>query len=294
MAGSSWTNQVQNQVIVGGLNGGVFVYSGTPGQGDLISSITAASSDPFGNATLSGNVTYFHAGGGVIYAFRQVGLQLTAYSAATFAGPFSPVLTPLAVSVPSGATTLASGLGAPQGLTPAGLAGSLPLTQTDTGTNTNAGTDTGNHRVTALWTIPAGDALSGTEYVIEVPYTAVMEGNNVTFGGVIDLAAGFSVSNAVAGAIVGAGIGIEGTIRLHLKCVTTGAAGTFLAWLDGSVAQRAAALTFANSGGLVSAVPTVTLDTTVSHTLAVSTAFAAVTAGQSFTGYCSTFTRQGP
>lgn len=51
MAGSAWTNQVQNQVIVGGPGGGVFVYFPTPGPGNLIASITDAQRDIFGNPT---------------------------------------------------------------------------------------------------------------------------------------------------------------------------------------------------------------------------------------------------
>lgn len=50
MAGSSWTNQVQNTIIVGGANAGVFVYSGTPASGNPpIFWATSATKDPFGN-----------------------------------------------------------------------------------------------------------------------------------------------------------------------------------------------------------------------------------------------------
>jgi len=37
---------------------GVFIYSGTPGVGDLIASMTHASTDPFGNHTIAGVASY--------------------------------------------------------------------------------------------------------------------------------------------------------------------------------------------------------------------------------------------
>lgn len=50
MAGSAWTNQVQNQVIVAGPGSGIFVYAGTPALGNLIASISSApGTDPYGN-----------------------------------------------------------------------------------------------------------------------------------------------------------------------------------------------------------------------------------------------------
>lgn len=45
-------------VIVFGASGGVFVYSGTPGPGTLIASVTAASADPYGNPTGQGITAY--------------------------------------------------------------------------------------------------------------------------------------------------------------------------------------------------------------------------------------------
>lgn len=45
-------------VIVFGTSGGVFVYSGTPGPGTLIASVTAASADPYGNPTGQGITAY--------------------------------------------------------------------------------------------------------------------------------------------------------------------------------------------------------------------------------------------
>lgn len=50
MSGPAWSNQVQNQVIVGGPGGGLFVYNGTPALGNPpVFYVTSASTDPFGN-----------------------------------------------------------------------------------------------------------------------------------------------------------------------------------------------------------------------------------------------------
>lgn len=50
MAGSSWTNQVQNLVVVAGANAGLFVYSGNPALGNPpIFWASSATTDPFGN-----------------------------------------------------------------------------------------------------------------------------------------------------------------------------------------------------------------------------------------------------
>ena len=51
MAGSSWTNQVQNQVIVTGAGGGVYIYNGPPGPGNppISWESNGGLTDPFGN-----------------------------------------------------------------------------------------------------------------------------------------------------------------------------------------------------------------------------------------------------
>lgn len=84
-----WTNQVQNQVIVAGANGGVFVYDPAPGFGNLIASITDAAEDPYGNATLKGVTTYFH--GGNWFALQHHAGEIDGYTATTAAGPWSQV-----------------------------------------------------------------------------------------------------------------------------------------------------------------------------------------------------------
>jgi hypothetical protein len=57
--GPSQGTQVRARtVIVFGAGGGVFVYSGTPGPGNLIASLTNAATDPFGNPTKPQSAVY--------------------------------------------------------------------------------------------------------------------------------------------------------------------------------------------------------------------------------------------
>jgi hypothetical protein len=62
MAGSAWTNQLLNLLILSaGQTGfsGMFVYSPAPGAGNLTSSVAAVSgTDPYGNHYLPGEATY--------------------------------------------------------------------------------------------------------------------------------------------------------------------------------------------------------------------------------------------
>jgi hypothetical protein len=62
MAGSAWTNQLQNLIILAAEEtgfSGFFAYDPAPGPGNLIASIAAAAgTDPYGNAYLEGVATY--------------------------------------------------------------------------------------------------------------------------------------------------------------------------------------------------------------------------------------------
>ena len=59
-------------VIVSGTGAGVFLYSGTPGAGNLIASMTQASTDPFGNHTLTGGFATYSSVDAVQYASHGV------------------------------------------------------------------------------------------------------------------------------------------------------------------------------------------------------------------------------
>jgi hypothetical protein len=86
---------VQNQVIVGGPGGGVFVYDPAPGFGNLIASETDATSDLFGNSTLAGKTSYGPGPGGSRIALQMeafvtaVGVGFAWYSAPSASGPWT-------------------------------------------------------------------------------------------------------------------------------------------------------------------------------------------------------------
>ncbi len=76
------------QVIVGGPNGGVFVYSTTPAAGKLIGSVAgAAGTDPYGNAYLAGTTSYLP--GATYSAVSLNGGAVQFYTAPGFGGPWS-------------------------------------------------------------------------------------------------------------------------------------------------------------------------------------------------------------
>lgn len=69
---------------------GMFFYSGTPAAGNLILSIANASgTDAFGNAYLSGTVTYAQVSGGNFSAYQAANGQWAFYGATSEAGPWT-------------------------------------------------------------------------------------------------------------------------------------------------------------------------------------------------------------
>ena len=64
-----------NKVIVFGTSDGVFVYSGTPGPGTLLASVTTATTDPFGNTTQPGGFVIYD---GTAYIDMHVNAGFTA------------------------------------------------------------------------------------------------------------------------------------------------------------------------------------------------------------------------
>ena len=143
----SWSNQVQNQVIVAGANAGIFVYSGAPAFGNLIYSVAAAAgTDGFGNAYLGGSVTY---SGGVL-AVAVTGTAIQTFSAPGPGGPWSTTGGTLTIFSTSFAVFASAGIsldGGPVSAT-AGTASAPSLITTDTW-----------HTMTLLnsWTLPNGN-----------------------------------------------------------------------------------------------------------------------------------------
>lgn len=105
MAGSAWTNQVQNRVVVGGANGGVFVYSGTPAAGNLIASMAgAAGTDSFGNIYVAGDASY-----AATFATAINGGQIAWYTGSLSTGWTSVATGTAHVVSPSGVVFSAAG-----------------------------------------------------------------------------------------------------------------------------------------------------------------------------------------
>lgn len=133
MAGSAWTNQVQNLLIVQTGSGatGLFVYSGTPGPGNgPVFWATSSSTDPYGNpVTPSAGVAatgQFNAGFTIINASGTF-----VYSGVPALGNLVASLSPAAGTDVFGNTTLA-GVATydPSGLTAQLLTGALNLAST--------------------------------------------------------------------------------------------------------------------------------------------------------------------
>jgi hypothetical protein len=73
MAGSAWTNQLINLLIIAAQSGfsGVFVYNPAPGTGNLIASVaSAAGTDPYSNSYEEGIAAYENVAGN-IYAIQM-------------------------------------------------------------------------------------------------------------------------------------------------------------------------------------------------------------------------------
>jgi hypothetical protein len=87
MAGSPWSNQVVSLIVIqaGGGFTGVFVYSPTPGTGNLVISIAAQTgTDPYGNSYPEGFAAFMtpvsdkiQAAFGNVPSFSRAGLTLT-------------------------------------------------------------------------------------------------------------------------------------------------------------------------------------------------------------------------
>jgi hypothetical protein len=202
---------------------------------------------------------------------------------------------PLVTNVPAGYSALycstTSKLGS---INSADLVGLFPVVQTDSSTNTNPN-GVGATRLSAIYTIPANDLQVGTWWVIEMPYTGTMEATNtLELGLSIDGSSSFTANDTISAAIVGAGIGIHGVIRVLLLCTATGSvAGRISAFVDGTIGQGGASATFTNRGALTGAATGVVLDTTVGHTIRVNSLWGGSTAGQTVSGTGSICYRYG-
>jgi hypothetical protein len=164
---------------------------------------------------------------------------------------------------------------------------------TDVGTheNNNAG---GATAITETYTIPANTANSGIIYAIDVPLQIVMEGETLQLGLSLNGATAFTAWDTIGGAIVAAGIGLNGRLTVFAEITGNGTAGTLNAWVTGCVRQVGANVLFNNSAALAGVVQVnVSINTEVANTVCVNSLWGGSAAGQSVIGYGSKFTRSG-
>lgn len=336
MAGSSWTNQIQNTVIVAGTRPGVYVYNGNPGLGNIpIAWMSNSTVDPFGNVLPSpggvgaydGTAAWSQLDNGLVLlgstaVYTPARMQLDSvtggleiWSPQLNSGdtraeielfpsssglPYAVLsgylqLSKITPPAAAGTALWTNANGTPSLQTAAGFAGQIPADQVDTAQHINNGSTATAVAITTTYTIPAGDMKAGTVYMIEVPYNGVQESETVTWG--ISLDGGSPVAqDGIAASFFANGTAFVGTVRGKLQILTTGATGSIIYHLDGGVGQSGVRTGGGgNNDAYLSAVGTGgTLNTTVSHTLAVTAQFGAIAAGETITGYGSVFTRKGP
>jgi hypothetical protein len=172
-----------------------------------------------------------------------------------------------------------------------GFIGQLPIDQTDTSDNANA--NNGTQGLTIQYTIPANDAAIGTTYEIEVPFNGVLEASGLAFKPALNtVSVVTSVGDGVAGGFLAAGAGVTGWVKLMMRVMTLGVAGTVDYFIEGGIGQNA--LHASNSEVLSSQSTGMPFNTQIPNTLRVNSVWSAAVAGQTVTGHGSVFTRKGP
>ena len=117
MAGSAWTNQLQNLIILSAATSGFsgfFAYSPAPGAGKLVvSNSVQALTDPFGNKIVPGLTSYVNDGGtwvATALTGGSFGSGISFFTATSEAGPWTLQATidyaPIDNGIAIGATNL--------------------------------------------------------------------------------------------------------------------------------------------------------------------------------------------
>lgn len=319
---------IANRVIIVGANGGIFVYSGTPAAGNLIATVSSSpGTDNFGNPYLgapdaifttynfsstlamsfgSNNLVGWHLAGGVwnqgavLIANFDVGLGIGFWEF------FSTTLFDQAVTF--GSTVAFTGMAQPAAGTaailyantsgrlgevaPSGYAGQLPVDRTDTTVRTNA--NNGSVLMTPAWSIPANDAVAGSEYLLDLNFNGTFQTATLAFkpnlSGTVEAT---SNGDTVSTALFGAGTGFTGHVRLRLIVTAAGAGGTCDLFIDGGIGQNLAHVS-TNQAYLSSQATAAGFDTTAVQTIGVESVWGASVASQTVTCRSSTITRKGP
>jgi hypothetical protein len=176
-------------------------------------------------------------------------------------------------------------------IVPSGLTGSIPASQTDIGSD-NLGNSTVAVNITKLWVIPANDANSGTEYIIEAPFNGVWG----TPGQTLDIGImhnGVFANICPTGGIAAAD-NVTGDVRLHLKCTSSGSGGNTQVWTEGVMADSSVNRVPGSVTTLVGLLATHVFNTTTANTVSIGAKWSATSSGQTLTGQTSSFYRLGP
>jgi hypothetical protein len=309
MAGSSWTNQVQNQIIITGPGGGVYTYSPAPGAGTLVASggLAAAGTDAYGNATLAGYTTYVN-NNPAFHNWTATSLQngqVAVYQATTEAGPWA-LLTSISIGQnsslgPSTHLDIGSGGGTPVIFrdlvsSPHGFQGTLPIGKIDISTNAVGNTGTAGD-ITTAWAVPASDGQAGTTYTIRALATMTMgqtTAETLTLGADID--AGTLVPLATLGAVFN-GSTLSATYDIPLELVLmvdAVSSNTPQIYLSGPLGNTSANRLSVNSANMAGNSNTATWTKTGAHTLAVYAQWGGTGGSvQTIQTIASRFTREG-
>ena len=307
MAGSSWTNQVQNQLVIAGPGGGVFVYDPTPGANHLIGSVTDATKDSFGNATLPVITAYSKAAVNA-YIATQMGNPsqggIIAQLATSEAGPYGQ-LSALVMDQGGNVTLDANGniklscgengTGSLEAQTP-GVLGFLPVMQADISTHAVPNTGTAGD-ITKSWAVLAGDGTAGTTYTIKAHATVVIgatTAETLTLGADID---GTQTPLATLGAVFnGSTLSAAYDIPLELVVIVDAvSAGVPEVYLSGPLGNTSANRLSVNSANMSGHSNTTSWSGAASHTLAVYAQWGgAGGTGQNIQTIASRLYREGP
>lgn len=240
------TSSVQRvrQLIISGPGSGAFLYSGPPGQGDLVESMTEAAADPFGNPTEAGFASYDLVFGG---SAQLHGAILKLFSGITLEMQLSPAGQSVfnsqgaliySVDVSRDAWFLYADTGsATQGALIASSASA-------------AGTDTfGN---TFLAGLSEYVTIAGTRWAVTLAESVAAFGGTLAGVAITNLTAGWSIPASVAGLESGGGASLELSSGLQ----TAGGSQAALLLQDSVVGATPNGLMVGNAGGYSFQIPT--------------------------------------
>lgn len=266
-------------VTVFGANGGVFVYSPTPGTNQLVASIVAqAGTDQYGNKILAGITSYVGS-----TAVNLGGTGLTYYTNSSGqTGTWT-----------SSGKLMFRSASSPQLVLPSGFTGTIAASNSDSTTFT--ATTAAVRQLSASWDLPANDAAANTIYRLTVWGNGAQgsSANNASWSVTIG-AGGNGVSSVqiitlgVAGSAWTASVTANFRLVVELQCTSAGVSGNFNAdgeflLTNNSTAAAIYAAALVDNGN--------TVDTTVDHKIQFNWQWASTTSGPTISSYGSILER---